>query len=118
MAGQQFLVPDDAEVLEAFGVESEATDGVESTRSLRLAAGVDDEVCLTYDIPARSIHLQWFRKGVCVLDVSREEAVRLSVNSSEGVTALALAFESASLSGELRIQVWPTVSISDRLLAH
>jgi hypothetical protein len=118
MAGHEFLVPDDAELLDAFGVESEATDGVESTRSLRLAAGVDDEVCLTYDIPGRSIHLQWFRKGVCVLDVFREEAARLSVHSGEGVTTLSLAFESGSLSGALHIQVWPTLSINDRLLAH
>ncbi|MFF0201278.1 hypothetical protein [Streptomyces sp. NPDC005017] len=118
MTGQEFLVPGDAEILEAFGVESEATDGVESTRSLRLAAGVGDEVCLTYDIPGRSIHLQWFRKGVCVLDIFREEAVRMSVNSSEGVTTLSLTFESGSLSGELHVQVWPTLSVNDRLLAH
>ncbi|MGW4412198.1 hypothetical protein ACWEJ6_49945 [Nonomuraea sp. NPDC004702] len=118
MAHHEFLVPDDAEILDAFGVASAAVDGVEWTRSLHLRSGVEDEVHLIYDIPGRSIRLQWYRQEICLLDVFREEAARLSVVSDKGVTALSLAFASDSLSGELRIQIWPTLSISDRLLAH
>ncbi|MFI9388968.1 hypothetical protein [Kutzneria sp. NPDC052558] len=118
MVHHEFTVPDDRELVELFGVASEALDGVESTRLLRLVSENDDEVHLVYDTPGRSIHLKWLRRGMCVVEIFREEAVRLSVEDDDGKAFVSIAFDSNSLFGELRVQVRPRIWVSDRLLAR
>jgi hypothetical protein len=52
-----------------------------------------------------------------MITLFREEASRLSIHDGPGGTGLAVDFASGSLSGQLRIEIWPAVSVDDRLLA-
>lgn len=112
----EFLVPEDTELLEVFGVASEADSAEDSTRVLHITGGADEEIVLSYDIPGRSINLRYSRAGVNVVDIFREGATRFTVGNKDHRTSILLTFESGSLTGETRIQVWPNVHIEDRLL--
>nr|WSX77833.1 hypothetical protein OH826_30735 [Streptomyces sp. NBC_00899] len=84
----EFLVPEDTELLEAFGVASEAEGTEDSTRVLRITAGADEEIVLSYDIPGRSIYLRYSRAGVNVVEIFREGATRFSVGSQDHRTSI------------------------------
>jgi hypothetical protein len=113
----QFLVPDDDEFIEAFGVAPEAIDSSGTSKMLSLDTGAGDGIHFTFDAPGRSVALKWYRQRACMITLFREEASRLSVYDGPGGTGLAVEFASGSLSGQLRIEIWPAVSVDDRLLA-
>jgi hypothetical protein len=112
----EFLVPEDTELLEAFGVASEADDAEDSTRVLHITGESDEEIVLSYNIPGRSINLRYSRAGVNIVEIFREGATRFSVGNKDHRTSILLTFESGSLTGEIRVQVWPNIHIEDRLL--
>jgi hypothetical protein len=117
MKVHQFLLPDDDEFIEALGVAPEAIDFSGTSRVLSLDTEAGDAIRLTFDAPGRSFALRWDRQGACMITLFREEAARLSVHGGPEGTWLTVDFASESLSGQLRIQIWPAVSVEDRLLA-
>lgn len=112
----EFLVPEDAELLEVLGFASEADGAEDSIRVLHIPGGADEEIVLSYDIPGRSVNLRYSRAGASFVEIFREGATRFSVDTKDHRTSILLTFESGSMTSEIRVQVWPHVHIEDRLL--
>jgi hypothetical protein len=116
MTYRQFVVPADAEILDALGVEPEPSADEPTIRSIRVDSGAGEQVVFSYDVPGRSVRVRWLRDSTPVLDLYRESATRLTVESGRGEARLTVTFESEGLGGDLEVQVYPAVRITDSLL--
>jgi phage baseplate assembly protein gpV len=112
MSHEEFVVPEDAEIVDAFGVDVESKESDPMTQSFDVVNDSGDSVAISYDIAGRSVRVRWNREGTPLLDLYREGATLLQV-SDVGVT---VQFESAELTGKLTVQLRPTVEIRDALL--
>jgi len=112
MTYRVFELPDFQEFIYALGVAPEVVeDG-----TLRLAfQGDKDEVVVTLDATGRSVHVRWLREDLPILELVREGAVRVRLESRPR-SSLAVEFETDSLSGVLKVQVEPRFTINDQLL--
>jgi len=113
---REFIVPDDQDILEAIG-EWPETEEDGSARLLTIPGQEQESIQLSYDALARSLRVRWRnRSGHEVLDIFREGATRMTVRSDRSSTFLSLEFDMGECSGEMEIQVFPTLAIKDRLL--
>lgn len=113
-----FIFPEGREFLDAFGKEFDLLDEDGLVRSISLETGNGDTVSLVCGALGKSICLKWYRDGLPVIDIFREGAIRISVDSRNSRTMLVIFFDSGSLAGELHVQVWPEFRIEDRLLVR
>jgi hypothetical protein len=116
MENNRFAVPSDLEFLEAFGVEPAPIEGDEDAQEIRLPVGENDSLVISYDVGGQSFRVEWQQGGVLLLSLFREGAERLLVRTEHGETHLAVKFGMSSLTGEVDIRVYPSVSVCDRLL--
>lgn len=112
----QFIVPEDAEVLDVLGVEPELSDSEETTRIIRIDGGAGERLTLSYDVLGRSVRLRLQRQQGLLLDLFREGAERLRLRSDAESTAIEIDFQTESTRGTLDIQVHPSILIKDRCL--
>jgi hypothetical protein len=106
----EFVVPSQVELVSEFGVESAPVANESHVR--RFVVEFDGVLAVTYDVPARSVRIQWAQQGAVRADIVREGATRLSVGSG----AVTVAFRTEELRGELAVQVYPVVAIRDVML--
>ncbi|GEM_PF-2825023 len=116
MANREFLVPSDEEILDALGVVPEVSVDDPMVQVVRVSTASGDVVSLSYDVVGRSVRCQWNRDSIPLVDLFREAATELTVESGHGVARLVVRFETEVLGGELDIQVYPAVRVNDRLL--
>ncbi|MFJ9948802.1 hypothetical protein [Kitasatospora sp. NPDC091207] len=116
MSHQNFIVPSDSAFLEALGEEPTSPDAADSSRTITLESGADDRVVFSFDVPGTSVRIQWLRKSKTVLDLFREGATLVRLESDRGNQLITVSFHTDSLAGDLSIQIWPEVAITDRLL--
>lgn len=112
----QFIVPEDAEILDALGVEPEASGSDETLRTVRITAGSGESLSLSYDIVGRSVRLQVRRSEGVMVDLFHEGAVQLRLPRNVGSIAIEIDFQTDSTRGELKVQVQPSLSIVDNYL--
>lgn len=117
MTYRQFDVPDDVEFVDVFGVEPEKAEATEpSMRKVTFPSNGEDLLTLTFDSAGRSISLHLRRGQLLLLDLFREGAKRLMIDSRGSVKFVVIEFDSDELKGSLTVQILPTISIKDQLL--
>lgn len=112
---REFVVPSDLEVFEKLEVWPEEDD--EGVRLLTFPSEGRGKFIFSYDSLGSSVRLRWSDEaGEEVLDVFREGATLMRVESGVSLKAISVTFDLNGLSGTLNIQVAPTVGILDRML--
>ncbi|MFJ1972163.1 hypothetical protein ACIO93_26175 [Streptomyces sp. NPDC087903] len=113
---REFVVPGDQEILEAIGEWPEG-DEDSDVRSLTLRGVGAERIVLSYDALARSVRVRWRNGGGDeILDIFREGATRMAVHSESGATYFSLEFQSGECVGSMTIRVFPSLTVTDRLL--
>ncbi|MEV7195093.1 hypothetical protein AB0N81_25285 [Streptomyces sp. NPDC093510] len=113
---QEFVVPDDQEVLETIGEWPETEEDSEA-RVLTLQGEGDEQMYLSYDALARSVRVRWKNSsGEKTLDIFREGATRMAVHSSSRSTYFSIEFQMGECAGKMSIQVFPNLAVTDQLL--
>ncbi len=103
------LTPEPRDFAEALGVEPVEVE-VEA-QELDLTEVVGEPLKFSFHAVERSIRLRWGR-----VDIYREGATRLRIVESPGRTGLYVDFATDTMTGTLRIEVFPEVSVDDELL--
>lgn len=112
-----FTVPADRDFLHEFGSEPVAADAAEPWRRvLTVPVGESAELVLSFDEIAATVQLVWTVSGRTVLSLYREKAVRLGLVTENGISGFSVEFDSTELGGNLNVQVYPHVSVTDSLL--
>ncbi|MFJ2587962.1 hypothetical protein [Streptomyces sp. NPDC087538] len=111
----EFVTPDPQEIINALGVEPEITG--ETQRTVNLAEITGEDLALSYDAVGQSVNLRWCApSGKVMLNLFREGAILLRVQDGGGKTQLVMEFETRDTAGEIRVQVFPEVSIAETSL--
>ena len=116
MAYHGFVVPTGEEILDALGVEPEESVEDPMVRIIPVLSSTGDTFVISFDVAGRSVRCQWVRGSVVILDLFREAATRLTVDSGNGNAWIMVCFETDSLAGELEVQVHPEIRVNDRLV--
>jgi hypothetical protein len=116
MAYHEFVVPTGEEILDALGVEPEESVEDPMVRIIPVLSSTGDTLVISFDVAGRSVRCQWLRGSVLILDLFREAATRLTVDSGNGNAWIRVCFETDSLAGELEVQVHPEIRVNDRLV--
>lgn len=112
---QEFIVPDDMEVLEATGEWPEVDDAGVHRIACRGADG--DFLFVSYSPIEKSVRVRWGKSnGDELLDLFREGATRLTVTSDRQGTHLVAEYRVGDSVGNLDIQTSPRFTVRDRLL--
>ncbi|WP_406494951.1 hypothetical protein OG936_13960 [Streptomyces sp. NBC_00846] len=111
----EFVTPDPQDVVNALGVEPEITG--ETQRTVNLADVTGEDLTLSYDAVGQSVTVRWCTpSGKVILNLFREGAILLRVQEGDGETKIVVEFETRDTTGELRLQVFPEVSITETSL--
>ncbi|MFJ2267433.1 hypothetical protein ACIOHO_13835 [Streptomyces sp. NPDC087849] len=111
----EFVTPDPQEIVNALGVEPEITG--ETQRTVNLVDVTGEDLTLSYDAVGQSVNVRWCTPlGKVKLNLFREGAILLRVQEGGGATQLVVEFETRDTAGELRLQVFPEVSITETSL--
>ncbi|HEX6471909.1 MAG TPA: hypothetical protein VF069_22630 [Streptosporangiaceae bacterium] len=113
MVYEEFVTPSDLEILEALGIEPESLDGESSTRVIKVDDGADDSIIVSYDVPGRSVRLQWMKAQKVLVDLFREAAVLMRIQADADTSLILFDFRTQDSSGRLTIQVRPELSIRE-----
>jgi hypothetical protein len=116
MEYRQFVVPSDAELIDAVGVSPELVEGEPTVRALRLTSASGDDVQISYDVPGRSFRIQVSSENAMRLDLLRESVTHFTVNVEGGGLRVRVTLESTGLAGELDVFVGSQIVVRDRLL--
>ncbi|MCM2411182.1 hypothetical protein [Streptomyces sp. RKAG290] len=111
----EFVTPDPQEIVNALGVEPDITG--ETQRTVNLVDVTGEDLTFSYDAVGQSVTVRWCTpSGKVLLNMFREGAILLRVQEGDGETRLVVKFETGDTSGELRVQVFPEVSITETSL--
>lgn len=109
------MTPDPQLLVNAFGVEPEVTGETQST--LRFKSVTGEDLTFSYDDVGRSVAFSWLSdSGEVRMRLLREGARLLRVVEEGGRTGLLVEFRTADTVGELRVQIFPAVSVTESLL--
>lgn len=111
----EFVTPDPQEIVNALGVEPEATG--KTQRIINLADVTGEDLIFSYDAVGQSVAVRWCApSGKVILNLFREGARLFRVEEWNGRTQLVVKFETGDTVGEFRLQVFPEVSIAETSL--
>jgi hypothetical protein len=89
----------------------------DGSRLLTFSYESGEHLTVSYCPPGRSLRIRWTNStGATFLDMFRESATELTIRADPEKKYLVARFEMGECSGELRVQTFPTVTITDRLL--
>lgn len=111
----EFEIPDDREFLEQIGVapEYEESEGVRTVTF----DGCGDRIRLSCDALGRSIRVRWSDKSEReILDIFREGAKCMRIISEGGRTWIPVEFDLTEFTAELRVDVFPVLKVTERVL--
>ncbi|MEU3470781.1 hypothetical protein ABZ716_23050 [Streptomyces sp. NPDC006687] len=110
-----FATPDPQEFLNTFGVD--ATLSGEWQYRLNFSDVVEGELEFSYDVIGRSVAVSWLpATGSGHFNTFREGATLLRIDDSAEWSRLVIDFSTQDTVGNLEIQIFPHVSISERTL--
>ncbi|WP_328620368.1 hypothetical protein [Streptomyces sp. NBC_00354] len=114
MAGQ-FVTPDPQDFVNTFGVEPVITD--ETVRTLSFFDVTGEKLDFSYDAIGRSVSLTWHPAGgkIAVRNF-REGATLLRIIDRPDASRIVVDFSTQDTIGQLDIQIFPRVEISERTL--
>jgi len=111
---RRFEVPDWQEISDVLGVTPESTNGSE-VFDLHFVATAE-HLDVTIDEFGRSIRCRWSKGDEVLLDVVREGAVVMRIESSETSKFIRIGFETDDLVGDLEVRCAPVFALRDKLL--
>ncbi|MGP2441065.1 hypothetical protein [Streptomyces sp. JW3] len=113
---REFIVPSDQEIVEQIG-EYPKTEKDDSARIIALRGAGKEFIRFSYDTLARSVRIRWInQKGEEFLDFFREGATSMKIHTENGLTCFSITFHTGECAGQLKLQVFPNLSIKDELL--
>ena len=115
MSFREFEVATDDDFEQSLGIRPQQRADDPDVNSLSITTG-DDQVEVRFDVPGRSVRIDWSRGGLNIVEIVREGATRLYVDSTKGQDFIVVQFETDQLVGTMRVKVLPEISISDHLL--
>ncbi|GLU47146.1 hypothetical protein [Nocardiopsis ansamitocini] len=118
MRHREFIVPADQTFIDHIGVAPDRNAGDDDVASLSLTTPAGESVCLSYDIPGRSIALRVSQGPETLLSLYREGATLLSLEARATGCVLNVAFDSVDCTGKLHIEFDPKFKMSDQLLQN
>ncbi|WP_156935422.1 hypothetical protein [Pseudonocardia spinosispora] len=116
MGVREFITPTEEEWIDALGVTPERAEGEDFIYLLHYPINSDDHFDLSFDVVGSSVRFRWSQGEEALVDILREGARRLLVNSGAGEAYLRIEFDTADLHGQLTIRVLPAIRIEDQLL--
>ncbi|MFE5871873.1 hypothetical protein ACFQ6V_24970 [Streptomyces roseifaciens] len=111
----EFRIPSNDDFLREFGVMP-AVLGDSEVREVHLSDHSGSGLELSYDPLGRSVKAVWRREGELMVELFREGLVSLDIRSGGGGTWLSVETLGGGLSGQLEIQVFPTIAVKDTIL--
>lgn len=114
MIDRQFFVPDEIEIIETFGQESEPVGEEILTRRLHFTASGNNSLAFTYNILTQTIHCLWRRNNQVIVDICRSGATRWEIINKPETTSLVVTLTSAGLTEEIIIHIHPEFDIRSR----
>ncbi|WP_353944297.1 hypothetical protein ABII15_23685 [Streptomyces sp. HUAS MG91] len=116
MMQEAFRIPLEAEFLEEIGVEPVRRDAGD-TLELNLSEVTGESLFLTTSETGRSVRIKWGEeKGEWAVDIFREGATCMRIDSQHNRTSILIDFSLGATKGELKLQIFPRVAISDQQL--
>lgn len=113
---RNFEAPDPRDFEEEFGVEV-ASDPNEAVHVIDFKEVAGEDLSFSYSTVQGSVRVQLRDSDqVAVVDIFREGATQLRIASGGGESSLVIEFGDRDSSGELKIQIFPRIKITDRLL--
>ncbi|MFJ9178852.1 hypothetical protein [Streptomyces sp. NPDC102360] len=112
---QIFQVPLETEFLEELGVEPTRSDDGD-TFTLNLSETTGEPLSLTASEAARSVRIIWDTGRSRTIDIYREGATYMRLSSRDSRTVIVIGFSLGGTQGELKLQVFPHIEISDQQL--
>lgn len=111
-------VSDDESWLASLGVlpQTEGATGNDYVRELSIPVGDAEEVQITWDVTDCSVRVRHYRSDAIVCDLFRELATLLTVVSRGPAREVIIEFGICGVAGRSRIQVAPSVLITDEVL--
>ncbi|MFI5628495.1 hypothetical protein ACIA8E_03710 [Streptomyces sp. NPDC051664] len=112
---KEFVTPDPRDFVNALGVEPEITGDTQWT--LKLFDVTSEDLTFSFDSVGQSVSVSWCTStGRDILKLFREGATLLRIVEEGGETQLVTEFETQDTAGELRVCIFPEVSITDNSL--
>ncbi|WP_328625775.1 hypothetical protein OHA88_14105 [Streptomyces sp. NBC_00353] len=112
---KEFVTPDPQDIVNALGVEAEITG--DTQRTLKLIDVTGEDLIFSFDSIGQSVSVSWCTSsGRDILKLFREGATLLRIVEEGGETQLLTEFETQDTTGELRVCIFPEVSITDNSL--
>lgn len=112
----EFVTPTAEEWIDALGVVPRPEDDDGDVSRALLTFNAADKVDLSFAIGGNSVRLRWLRGEDLLLDMTREGARRIRVESGRGQASIRVEFDSDGFRGELTIQMLPETRIKDTML--
>lgn len=107
--------PSDDELVSELGAAVEIDDEPWK-RFVRIRVGHREEIHLWLNAIDRTVTVRWIVDEYMVVDVYRESATDVKIETADGQTYLLFEFGNRGSRSTLRVRVFPTVLISDQLL--
>ncbi|MEU0624345.1 hypothetical protein ABZ329_26275 [Streptomyces rubiginosohelvolus] len=112
---REFVTPSSQEFVNALGVEPECVEG--TVQVLRLGEVTGEEVTFAYDAVGRSVRVTWFSSsGDTVMDIYREGGELLRITEDGNSTGILAEFSTGGSKGEIRLQVFPAIQLTEESL--
>ncbi|WP_244317605.1 hypothetical protein [Streptomyces bauhiniae] len=108
------MFPDDEEVFDIVGEWPEIQESGARVLTWRSDEGM---FVLSYEAVTRSVRVRWSNvEGDALLDVYREGATRLTFISTPSTVGAQIDFSVGECAGVMEIDIFPRISVQDRLL--
>lgn len=112
----EFLTPSAEEWIDALGVEPQTEPDDEDVTRIVFTSESGDTVDLSYASTANSVQFRWLRQGELLLDMTREGARHMWVESGRGRAQIGVEFEVEGLRGSLTLRLLPSFHLNDSML--
>ncbi|MEV4920793.1 hypothetical protein AB0K47_28805 [Streptomyces tirandamycinicus] len=111
----EFITPEPQDFVNALGVEPNISG--DTQRTLKLSDVIGEDVTFSYDAVGGSVRVAWrAASGGDLISIYREGATLLRIIEDDDGTRLLIEFRTRDTVGELRVQVFPELSISESQL--
>jgi hypothetical protein len=111
----EFVVPCEDDFLGFAGVAAEAIPGSDLAWKVVFTVNMR-RLTLSYDKPLGLIKVQLEFDGDLVLDLERDSAVLMTLESSGGRSWVSVMFDARTIRGVMEIQIFPTIQVIDNTL--
>jgi hypothetical protein len=112
----EFVVPSVDEWIDALGVEPWPQEGDEDVSRVVFTSDSGDTMDVSFAPGGNSVQFRWLRGDALLLDITREGARHMWVESGQGQARIGIEFEVEGLRGGLTVRLLPEFRVKDTRL--